>query len=164
MTRPGLLAPGEPEVGGVAPAAARHVYNLDNYKPMLSPPCSHYLNPQHERRVRSAWTVAVDCDLLVFVVDACRQLLKPDPRIAKVIADYGSGAPPAGLAGSQWSPPPAVLVLNKVDMVQREQRPALLALADQLQASTAFQETFWVSALRGKSAHGVPAGMVLPWA
>src|SRR5690348_1321498 len=118
MTRRELLGPGEPSMrlGGVLPPAALPLRNVRDIH--ASPPCSHYLNPQHERRVRSAWTVAMDCDLLVFVVDAHRQLLKPDPRVFKVIADYGSGEPPAGLASSQWNPPLAVLVLNKVDAVR----------------------------------------------
>ena len=34
----------------------------------------HYKNPKHERRVKSAWSVAADCDLLLFIVDAHRQV------------------------------------------------------------------------------------------
>ena len=92
--------------------------------------------------------------MLLFVIDAQRQLAKPDPRVVRVIAEYGSGKPPAGIAGTQWHPPPAVLVLNKVDALQRAQRPALLGLAKQLQAITAFKEIFWVSALKGKFRDG----------
>lgn len=37
-------------------------------------PARHYKNPRHERRVKSAWAVAADCDLLLFLVDAHRQV------------------------------------------------------------------------------------------
>jgi GTPase Era involved in 16S rRNA processing len=95
--------------------------------------------------------MAAGCDLLLLIVDAHRQLAKSDPRVLRLIAEYGSGKAPAGLSGAPWSPPPSILVLNKVDMLHRDQRPALLGLADRLAALHKFEEIFWVSALRGES-------------
>lgn len=94
--------------------------------------------------------MAADCDLLLFIVDAHRQLERSDPRVLRLIAEYGSGKAPAGMESAAWSPPPSVLVLNKVDALQREQRPSLLALADKMRSLHSFQDVFWVSALRGK--------------
>lgn len=76
------------------------------------PLCRHYKNPAHQRRVRGAWAATGDCDLLLFLVDAARELQRADPRIARLLADSAShqrlGMP------DDWHPPPAVLVLNKV--------------------------------------------------
>ena len=49
----------------------------------------HYKSPQHQARVQSAWRVAQDTDVLLFLVDAHRQLLRPDPRVLRVVEDYG---------------------------------------------------------------------------
>lgn len=74
-------------------------------------PARHYKNPAHQRRVRGAWAAAGDCDLLLFLVDAARELQRADPRIARLLADsasqQGLGMP------ADWDPPQAVLVLNK---------------------------------------------------
>jgi GTPase len=48
--------------------------------------------------------------------------------------------------------PATALVLNKVDMVAKEQKSMMLPLAEQLSSHANFDEVFWVSALRG---HGV---------
>lgn len=53
------------------------------------------------------------------------------------------------LSKEQLDLPPAVLVLNKCELVPREQRPALLTLADSLRQDHPFEETFWISALKG---------------
>jgi GTP-binding protein Era len=34
----------------------------------------HYRSQRHEGRVRSAWRTAASCDLLIFLVDAHRQV------------------------------------------------------------------------------------------
>ncbi|GAB4814249.1 hypothetical protein N2152v2_001295 [Parachlorella kessleri] len=113
----------------------------------------HYKNPRHERRVKSAWTVAGDCDLLLFILDAHRQLVQADPRVEKLLSDFGSGANLGlGSEGAGWAPPPSLLIMNKVDAVPRGQRAALLPLADRLRrlCSSGFEEVFWVSALKGQ--------------
>lgn len=47
------------------------------------------------------------------------QLIKPDPRVERLIRDYGTGTN-LGLKGQQdWDPPPSVLVMNKVDAIPR---------------------------------------------
>lgn len=125
----------------------------------------HYKNPRHAQRVQSAWTTAADCDLLLFVLDAHRQMAAPDPRVEKVVNAIGSvvdgsdARPPAahepgpatGRASQQLLP--SILVMNKVDLLGKGERPQLLQLADRLCQQHAFQEVFYVSALRSS---GVP--------
>ncbi|KAI3438239.1 hypothetical protein D9Q98_000676 [Chlorella vulgaris] len=108
----------------------------------------HYMNPTHQQRVRSAWTLAADCELLLFLVDAARELQRPDPRVSRLLADSTSAARldmPAG-----WQPPPAVLVLNKVDAIPPRNRLHLLPLADRLQELRKFDDVFFVSAKDGR--------------
>ena len=125
--------------------------------------CRHYKNPKHQRRVRSAWTVAGDCDLLLFLVDAQRELHRPDPRIARMLTESTSSAG-LGLPDS-WQPPPALLVLNKVDAVPRPERPNLLPLADRLRELRQFEDVFFVSAKDGEPGWlvGWLAGWLAAW-
>jgi GTP-binding protein Era len=104
---------------------------------------------RHARRVRSAWAAAGAADLLLLVVDAERQLARADPRVERLVERFGSGAAPPGFDAASWAPPPAALVLNKVDAVPPAQRRRLLGLADAFAALAGFEEVFWVSALRG---------------
>jgi hypothetical protein len=59
-----------------------------------------------------------------------------------------------------WQPPPALLVLNKVDAVPRPERPNLLPLADRLRELRQFEDFFFVSAKDGEPGWlvGWPAG------
>lgn len=98
--------------------------------------------------MRGAWTVAGDCDLLLFLVDAARELQRPDPRIHRLLADSCAAAA-LGLPAS-WEPPPAVLVLNKCDLVPREARSQLLPLTDRLKGLRGFEDVFYVSAKDGE--------------
>ncbi|KAL4450072.1 hypothetical protein ABPG77_010741 [Micractinium sp. CCAP 211/92] len=107
----------------------------------------HYKNPAHQRRVRGAWTAAGDCDLLLFLVDAARELQRADPRIARLLAD--SASPQRLGMPADWQPPPAVLVLNKVDAVPRPDRKHLLPLADRLRQLRQFEDVFFISAKKG---------------
>lgn len=53
------------------------------------------MNHKHSARVHSAWGIASQSDVLVFVVDAARQVCQPDPRVLRLvtnIATLGSGA------------------------------------------------------------------------
>lgn len=68
------------------------------------------------------------------------QIQLPDPRVVRLVQN---------LSKEQLDLPPAVLVLNKCELVPREQRPALLTLADSLRQDHPFEETFWISALKG---------------
>lgn len=101
----------------------------------------HYHNAKHETRVKSAWKMAKNCGLLLFIVDAARQLQKPDPRVLDMVARI-----------QEFSPPPSILVLNKVDAVDHDQKGELLPLADSFRSRAEFTDVFWVSALRG---HGI---------
>lgn len=111
--------------------------------------CRHYRNPAHQRRVRGAWAVAADCDLLLFLVDVARELQRPDPRIHRLLAESCT-AEGLGLGDeAEWQPPPAVLVLNKCDAVPPRQRPQLLPLSDRLRELRRFEDVFYISAKDG---------------
>lgn len=73
------------------------------------------------------------------------QILSPDPRVTRLV----SGLSNVGSASSPVDLPPAVLVLNKCEMVPRDKRPELLSLATAMRELHPFQDTFWISALKG---------------
>src|SRR4051812_27975152 len=81
--------------------------------------------------VTTAWSGAHDADIVGALIDAKRGL------------DDEAGALLEGLAGVRQ---PKVAILNKVDLVEK---PALLALAQTLNARVPFESTFMVSALTG---------------
>ncbi|HEX3918494.1 MAG TPA: GTPase Era [Caulobacteraceae bacterium] len=95
--------------------------------------------------VRAAWSGAHDADAVVHLVDAEAEL-----------AAAGSSAKPADrraaedvrtvVAGLKDAHRAAILALNKVDQVRRED---LLALTERLFASEAYAEVFMISALDG---------------
>lgn len=95
--------------------------------------------------VRAAWSGAEDADVTVHMVDAQAQA---------AVAD-GGGAPAdrraaedvdAIVAGLKAAGRKAILALNKIDGVKRER---LLALADALFKSEAYDEVFMISAATG---------------
>jgi GTP-binding protein Era len=100
--------------------------------------------------VASAWTGAHDADIVGVLIDAKRAI------------DDEAGALLDGLATVSR---PKVLILNKVDLIDK---PALLALTQAANARTDFRATFMISALKGDGvadlkrwlAAEVPAG---PW-
>jgi len=100
--------------------------------------------------VASAWTGAHDADLVGVLIDAKRGI------------DTEAGALLDGLAAVSQ---PRMLVINKVDLIDK---PALLALTQLANARTDFRATFMISALTGDGvadlkrwlAGEVPAG---PW-
>jgi len=100
--------------------------------------------------VASAWTGAHDADLVGVLIDAKRGI------------DTEAGALLDGLAAVSQ---PRVLIINKVDLIDK---PALLALTQLANARTEFRATFMISALTGDGvadlkrwlAAEVPAG---PW-
>ncbi len=77
------------------------------------------------------------------------QLARPDPRVERLLQDYGSGSNLGPGQDADWLPPPSVLVMNKVDAVPRERRPSLFPLADRLRRLCTFEDVFWLSALHG---------------
>ena len=100
--------------------------------------------------VTSAWGGAQDADLTVLLIDARKGLDDENDAIVGKLAD---------VSGKK------ILLLNKIDLVDKE---ALLALAQAANERTAFAATFMVSALNGDGvtdlktwlATQVPAG---PW-
>jgi GTPase len=100
--------------------------------------------------VKAAWQGAKDADLTLFLVDAARAITPDVKRILDRLKDRGRGS---------------ILVLNKIDLVRREN---LLPLADALFREAPFERTFMVSALTGDGvedlrsflAASVPQG---PW-
>jgi GTP-binding protein Era len=100
--------------------------------------------------VQSAWASSHDADLVVLAIDAKKGVKDDEEAILSLLGDVRA---------------PKVLVLNKVDLVDK---PALLALAQTLNEKMSFAATFMVSARSGDgvadlksflAAH-VPAG---PW-
>jgi GTP-binding protein Era len=108
--------------------------------------------------VQAAWAGAEDADLVCLLVDAPELIESPSGLSAQ---DTDSIIKRLNEAGQH-----AILVLNKVDAVARDQ---LLPLIEQLRARAAFDEVFLVSAAKGDGtsdllaylASRVPQG---PWA
>ncbi len=100
--------------------------------------------------VKSAWTGAGDADVVALVVDSPRGVTEEVRAL---------------LEGLEAIRQPRVLVLNKIDLVEREK---LLELTATLNGMATFEETFMISALKGDGitdflqwvADRVPAG---PW-
>lgn len=100
--------------------------------------------------VHAAWAGAADADLVVLLVDAHGGFDDDSRRIVEDLAAAGR---------------PAILVLNKVDLVRR---PKLLELAAAINEAGAFTDTFMISATTGDGvgdlvdhlAAALPAG---PW-
>ena len=103
----------------------------------------------------SAWGAAADADVLALLVDARAETAHAAP----------SGETETILKALSESGKPKVLVLNKIDLVERS---LLLALAEKLNAAMKFEDTFMISAatgdglgaLRARLARMLPAG---PW-
>jgi GTP-binding protein Era len=81
--------------------------------------------------VRAAWSGAQDADLVALVVDARKGL---DEDVARIVSQLKE-------AGRR-----AILVLNKIDLVKREQ---LLSLAARLHQEGIFDDVFMISAEKG---------------
>eukprot|EP00891_Asterochloris_glomerata_P003404 jgi/Astpho2/3404/e_gw1.00054.126.1_t len=110
-----------------------------------------YRDMGHEANVKSAWSTAGNCDMIMFIVDAHRQVVQPDPRVTRLVEELSNSLKrEAELPeGDQI---PAVLVLNKVDMLRMEGRSGMkeqaLRLCEQFNAMHKFEGSFWVSATR----------------
>jgi len=82
--------------------------------------------------VAAAWGGAADADAVVLIVDAARKSFDEETR--------------AIIAGLKQQKRPAILVLNKIDIVKPER---LLALTAELNAEGDFTDTFMISAESG---------------
>jgi GTPase len=96
----------------------------------------------------SAWGAAADADVLALLIDARQEThgaakSDRDAVAAPVLLSEQTEKIVAALSESKTR---KVLVLNKIDLVDR---PALLALAENLNAALKFEETFMVSAATG---------------
>ncbi|DBA82384.1 TPA: hypothetical protein ACH3X2_000636 [Trebouxia sp. C0005] len=108
-----------------------------------------YRNAAQATRVSSAWGTASDCDILLFIVDVHRQAVQQDPRVTQLVKDLSQSIQAA--ADDTGESMPALLVLNKVDLVKKEGASAqqqMVRVAEQFNGLHNFEQTFWVSALR----------------
>lgn len=85
--------------------------------------------------VQSAWSGAGDADMVALIVDAKRGLVDDVERLLEGVAQH---------------PQKKVLVLNKIDQVERS---SLLALAQELNERVEFDQTFMISAINGDGIH-----------
>lgn len=103
--------------------------------------------------VAAAWGGAADADVVVLLIEAHRGITKGVEAILEALAERGGDGKKIALA------------INKIDRVEA---PALLGLAEEMNARFAFAETFMISAekghgvkdLRGWLANSLPEG---PW-
>ena len=86
--------------------------------------------------VASAWAAAADADALALLIDA-----KKEAGSATTTEETE-----AILATLKGSRKPTILVLNKIDLLERER---LLALAERLNAAHSFVDTFMIAAATG---------------
>lgn len=94
--------------------------------------------------VAAAWQGEAEADAIILAVDAARRKIAPETaHIVEALA-----ARPAAENAA-----PVILLLNKVD---RADKGALLALAQDLNTRLPFSATFMVSALTGNGADAVP--------
>jgi GTP-binding protein Era len=81
--------------------------------------------------VGTAWGSTQDADLVALLIDAKKGITDDEDAILRTLAEIR---------------PPKVLVLNKVDLIDK---PALLSLTQKLNERMAFAATFMISALSG---------------
>lgn len=98
----------------------------------------HPLRTDNRNRVRSAWQTAELCEALIVLVDAHRQIERPDKRVARLVEKLGS---------EETVSQKKVLCFNKVDLVHPKR--LLLPLAEEYGRYPAFDSTFMISALTG---------------
>ena len=98
--------------------------------------------------VRSAWSGAEDADTIVLLVDAAAQVAvmgggnAPTPADRKAVEDVESI-----VEGLQKNGAKAILALNKIDLLKREN---LLAVADSLFKAGVFSDVLMISADKGQ--------------
>eukprot|EP00250_Pteridium_aquilinum_P009007 c18379_g1_i1 orf=844-2430(-) len=96
------------------------------------------------RRSESAWQLFSHCEVILVLVDAYRQIHKPDKRVLRLVERLGTEENPY---------PKRVLVLNKVDIV--EDKRHLLPLAQQFDKLPGYESIFMVSALTGSGVRDI---------
>ncbi|KAG0621757.1 hypothetical protein M758_3G045700 [Ceratodon purpureus] len=98
----------------------------------------HPLRTDNRNRVRSAWQTAELCEALIVLVDAHRQIERPDKRVARLVEKLGN---------EETVSQKKILCFNKVDLVHPKR--LLLPLAEEYGSYPAFDSTFMISALSG---------------
>lgn len=98
----------------------------------------HPLRTDNRNRVRSAWHTAELCEALIVLVDAQRQIERPDKRVNRLIEKLGT---------EETASQKKILCFNKVDLVHPKR--LLLPLAEEYGRYPAFDSTFMISALTG---------------
>lgn len=96
------------------------------------------------RRSESAWQLFSHCEVILVLVDAYRQIHKPDRRVLRLVERLGTEENPY---------PKRVLVLNKVDIVENKKH--LLPLAQQFEKLPGYECIYMVSALTGSGVKDV---------
>lgn len=108
---------------------------------------SQRLTTGYTQRVRSAWLTAAQCEVILFLVDANKQLVRQDPQVYRLAELLRHGPGPRML--HKWVPPPVSLVLNKVDRIDPDLRAEAVAQLEQrFRTACDFDRAFSVSALR----------------
>ncbi|BBM96877.1 GTPase [Marchantia polymorpha subsp. ruderalis] len=97
-----------------------------------------------QSRVQSAWQTVDTCEAVVVLVDAERQIRRPDRRVKKLIEKLGM---------EQVVDQKKILCLNKVDLI--EQKRLLLPLAKEYESLPAFDRIFMISGLTGSGVKDV---------
>lgn len=100
--------------------------------------------------VTSAWGGAADADIVAVLIDVTRHDDEAQEAVLTRLADVRQ---------------PKLLILNKVDLIER---PQLLAMAEKLNQRIGFAATFMVSALTGSGVKGILADLATrlprgPW-
>lgn len=98
----------------------------------------HPLRTDNRNRVRSAWQTAELCEALIVLVDAHRQIERPDKRVTRLVEKLGN---------EEVLSQKKILCFNKVDLVHPKR--LLLPLAEEYGNYPAFNSTFMISALTG---------------
>jgi len=94
----------------------------------------------------AAWGAASDADIDALLIDARAEISSARDQAQSQLPSALTEGTQTILAALKQTTGPKVLILNKVDLVDR---PNLLALAARLNAAATFRETFMVAAIKG---------------
>eukprot|EP01024_Parvocaulis_polyphysoides_P021353 TRINITY_DN20107_c0_g1_i1.p1 TRINITY_DN20107_c0_g1~~TRINITY_DN20107_c0_g1_i1.p1 ORF type:complete len:472 (-),score=62.78 TRINITY_DN20107_c0_g1_i1:70-1485(-) len=113
----------------------------------------HFEIRTHKRmkRMPTGWTTASTSDMILFVVNAHREVERPDLNVRQAILEAANGT--AGGIPDDWQRPPMILVINKMDLINRKDFRRVRHFASELCEILNFDETFYVSSL---TAEGLP--------
>ena len=130
----------------------------------------HYRNPKHAQKVSSAWAAAASCDALLFIVDAHRQAMRPDPRVTMLLSSAKEHLERLRYTEASGLPiPESVLALNKVDLFDAGDKDRVKRVARALAQQHPFAQLYPISAKRGAGVqrvldHFAAAAPARPWA